>query len=89
MKKIRHPNIVKFKNHFNSRDTLCILFENCDKGDLDQYLKNQKGNAISEKRIKKFIIELILAVDYMHSQNIIHRDIKPSNIFLKSKDYTI
>jgi NIMA (never in mitosis gene a)-related kinase 1/4/5 len=91
MKRVRHPYIVRFKYHFINNSLLCLLFDNCDKGDLDAFLKNQKGlgNYLSESRIKKFIIELLLALEYMHSQNIIHRDIKPSNIFLKGKDYTI
>lgn len=67
MKKIRHPNIVRFKYHFSSQNTLCILFDNCDKGDLERYLLNQNGAKLSENRIKKFIVEMILAVDCMHS----------------------
>ena len=39
--------------------------------------------------MKKFIIETLLALEYLHSQNIIHRDVKPSNLFLKGKDYSI
>jgi NIMA (never in mitosis gene a)-related kinase len=68
---------------------LCILFDYCDKGDLDTYIKNQNGFKLTEGRIKRFIIEILLAIDYLHTQNIIHRDLKPSNIFLKGKEYTV
>tara|TARA_B110000285_G_scaffold204596_1_gene241663 strand:+ start:430 stop:564 length:135 start_codon:yes stop_codon:yes gene_type:complete len=44
---------------------------------------------MSEVRIKRFILEITLAIDYLHSQEIIHRDLKPSNIFLKGKEYTV
>ena len=89
MKSLRHPNICRFKNSFYDAGKLCIISEYCDRGDLDAFLRNQKGNWLSEYRIKKFIVETILAIDILHSKNIIHRDLKPSNIFLRGKDYTV
>ena len=89
IKNLRHPYICRFKQYFVDENRLCILFEYCDKGDLDEYIKNQKGLRLSDSRIKKFILELLLAIEHMHSIDIIHRDLKPSNIFLKGKDYTI
>jgi serine/threonine protein kinase len=56
---------------------------------LEAYLRNQNGFRLTETRIKKFIIEILSAVDYLHEREIIHRDLKPSNIFLKGKDYAI
>ena len=74
-----------------------MLFEYGDKGDLENYLTNIRGSIefnktecmLPEFRIKKFILEILMAMSYLHNQNIIHRDIKPTNIFLKGKDYII
>ena len=89
MRNLRHPYICKFKNTFQDQKILCIIFEYCDKGDLDIYIKNQHGMNMSEGKIKRFILEITLAIDYLHSQDIIHRDLKPSNIFLKGKEYSV
>ena len=43
MRRIFHPNVVRFKQHFKDKNHLCIIFDHCDKGDLSSYLKNQKG----------------------------------------------
>ena len=89
--KLRHPYIIRYRDYFVDESLLCILFEFCDKGDLETYLNNNKrfGSLLSEQRIKKFILEILLALDYLHSQGIVHRDVKPSNIYLKGKDYII
>lgn len=91
MKGIKHPYINRFKYSFSDSQSqkLCILFELCDKGDLQEYINNQKGFSMSEVRIKRFLLELLLAIEFLHSHDIIHRDLKPSNIFLKGKDYTV
>jgi NIMA (never in mitosis gene a)-related kinase len=89
MKDLRHPNIIWFKDHFVKDNCLCLIFEYCDKGDLDIFLKNQRKNKVTDSRIKKIFVETLLGIEYLHSHNIIHRDIKPSNIFLKSKEYTV
>lgn len=82
-----HPNINRYKQFILENDQLCILSDYCDKGDLEQYINNQKGMRPTQSRIKKLVLEMLLAVDYLHTNGIIHRDLKPSNIFLKGPEY--
>lgn len=89
VKSLRHSYICRQKDYFANNKMLGILSEYCDKGDLDKYLKNQGGCDLTETRVKKFILEILLGLDYLHTHEIIHRDLKPSNIFLKGKDYTV
>lgn len=63
--------------------------EYCDKGDMKKFLDYQQGFKLTQLRVKKFFVETLLAVDYLHTNDIIHRDVKPSNIFLKGPEYQV
>jgi len=47
-------------------------------GELFFHLK--KYYKISEKRAKFITAELILAIEFLHKNNIIYRDLKPENV---------
>jgi serine/threonine protein kinase len=44
----------------------------------------KKRKKLTAKETRYFMIQLISAVDYMHSNRVIHRDLKLGNIFLNS-----
>ncbi|KAH6900574.1 kinase-like domain-containing protein [Thelonectria olida] len=46
-----------------------------------------QGN-LPEALVRRFTVQLLLALDFAHSLNIIHTDIKPDNIFLRFRDYS-
>ena len=60
--------------------------EYCEGGDLDQRLTQLKkdNQTLDEDQIVQWLIEILLAVQYMHKSRVLHRDLKARNIFLKS-----
>ncbi len=74
-----------------SANQLHLVLEYCSGGDLSDRIVQQqqvqrKGGGdsglVDEPTILKWFIELALALDYIHSLNILHRDIKTQNIFI-------
>lgn len=87
LKKCKHPNIIAFKEAFITRypnRALHLVTEYADSGDLHQKIESQKkkNQLFSESEIINWLIQICLALKYIHKLKIIHRDIKPSNIFL-------
>jgi serine/threonine protein kinase len=81
-----HPFIIKlYQTTQTSQHLFCIL-QVCLGGDLTFHLRRRE---FSSAEIKFFAIELLLALEYLHSDpvNIIHRDIKPNNILLTSQGH--
>jgi len=83
---LNHPKIIKLKEFFETRDKLYIVQEYCAGGNLsDMIRKEKKGGGLSETRIKNIFVQVLQAVGYLHSLNIVHRDIKSENILLKER----
>eukprot|EP00794_Sanderia_malayensis_P018887 gene18887-20789_t len=81
-----HPGIVKFHDSFIDGEHFCIVTEFCEDGDLDDKIceKRKTGKLFDESRVITWLMQLLLAVQYMHQRRILHRDLKTRNIFLKS-----
>ncbi|XP_040196274.1 serine/threonine-protein kinase Nek3-like isoform X2 [Rana temporaria] len=80
--KMKHPNIVKFKESFEENGHLFIVMEYCEEGDLLATIKHQRGKLFSEQTIVQWFVQMCLAVQHIHEKRVLHRDIKSKNIFL-------
>ena len=84
LRKIKHENIVEFKEAFRIKEKLHFVFEYVEKTLLQKLEEDKKG--LSECIIQKIIFELCKSIGYLHSNNIIHRDIKPENVLLDTNN---
>ena len=81
LKKLNHPNIVKYLTSYtNESNDLCIIMEYCKIGDLKDLIESRWPQIATEKNIIAIIANIVDALNYIHQQGIIHRDIKPNNI---------
>ena len=83
-------HIVQYYSYFIDGSYLYIIMEFCEYGDLFSLLQSVKRKklTIKEKFLWDITYQCLLALQYLHSKNIIHRDIKLLNIFM-TKDKII
>ncbi|KAM3862214.1 serine/threonine-protein kinase Nek5 [Diretmus argenteus] len=82
LSKMNHPNIVTFFKSFQERNSLYIVMEYCDGGDLMKKINMQRGVLFTEEQIVGWFVQICLGLKHIHDRKILHRDIKAQNIFL-------
>ena len=56
------------------------MFEFVEKTLLE--ILEERGTDLVPKKVKSYIYQLLKAIDYCHSMNVVHRDIKPENLLI-------
>lgn len=82
MKKLQHPNIVRYHNSYQEGNKLYIVMEYIDGGDLASYIADRNTRFLTEDVILRIFIQIVLGLRYIHEHKIVHRDLKPQNIFI-------
>ena len=85
---IKSPFVISYKEAFiNEEDqSLCIVMEYADKGDLYQKIVSfkKRRQLFEEVDVWKIFIQMTRGLKSLHDLKILHRDFKSANIFLFS-----
>ena len=76
--RLEHPNLVRYL----SLDKDSILMEYVDGETLSQRLARTPDYFNEQKHTEKFVRQLLSALQYLHSHQVLHLDLKPDNILL-------
>ncbi|XP_074641639.1 serine/threonine-protein kinase 32A-like [Tubulanus polymorphus] len=82
---LNHPFLVNLWFTFQDEEDMFMVVDLLLGGDLRYHM--QQDVKFDEERVKSYMVELALALDYLRCQNIMHRDIKPDNILLDEEGH--
>ncbi|XP_064841337.1 RAC-beta serine/threonine-protein kinase isoform X1 [Oncorhynchus masou masou] len=76
----RHPFLTTLKYAFQTHDRLCFVMEYANGGELFFHLSRDR--VFTEDRARFYGAEIVSALEYLHSQDVVYRDLKLENLML-------
>ncbi|KAI9343985.1 kinase-like domain-containing protein [Obelidium mucronatum] len=84
LKSVSHQSshIAGFHDYFEDTENSYIVLDLCSGGDVFDRILDR--DSVCEAEVADVIRNLLEAVAFLHSRNIVHRDIKPENIIFRT-----
>ncbi|KAG5583396.1 hypothetical protein H5410_054023 [Solanum commersonii] len=87
--KLNHPYMFEYKDAWVDKGScICVVADYCEDGNVAEIIKKSRGAFFPEEKLCKWLTQLLLALEYLHSKRVQHRDLKLCNIFI-TKDNDI
>ncbi|XP_029903752.1 hormonally up-regulated neu tumor-associated kinase [Myripristis murdjan] len=77
---VRHPHIVVLLETLETENSYYMAMELCAGGDLMDRICERKR--LEEREVRRYIRQILSAVEHLHKHGIVHRDLKIENFLL-------
>jgi len=82
LKSLDFPKVIQLLDSTKHAGREFCFFDYYKPGNIKDFLDSQNPNLISESTIRNVFLEIIEAIQYIHSYGIIHTNIEPRNILV-------
>ena len=79
-----HPHIVRLHNTERIAGKDALVMEYMDAKTLRYRLENTTGNRLPISDALRVVAQLLMALEYAHSNAVVHGDVKPTNVLFNS-----
>lgn len=80
-----HPHLLRYRSAHVENDSLFVLMDFCDQGDLYAYLEAQAEHKLAEPLARHIFAQITQGVQFLHQHGVAHRDISLENVLLDDK----
>jgi len=83
LRMLRHTNIVSLTEAFRRKTKLYLVFEYVEKNLLEVLEEQPQG--FDQDVVRLYILQLVQAIHWCHTNSVVHRDIKPENLLINAR----
>ena len=83
-KSLNHKHVVRFEDVFEDKEHVYIIMELCTNQTLLECVKRKRR--LTESETRRYMLQMLDGVGFLHRSKVIHRDLKLGNLFLDRGD---
>ena len=80
LRMLKQANIVSLREAFRRKGKLYLVFEYVERNLLE--ILEECPNGLPKDLVRRYVFQLVLAIEWCHRHDVIHRDIKPENLLI-------